>query len=230
MPIRFLALAPLALAQLLPVPVQARPLVVELFTSQSCSSCPPAEALLGELAGRPDLLALAFHVTYWNGLGWKDAFAFDGATQRQVDYADRLGDGTFTPQMVVDGRRSVVGSLRADVAAALEAARTEATSAADLVVSRRDGQMRVTVGPGHGAARVVVVGFDRAHRTAVARGENAGRSIDQTNVVRSLRDLGPWEGRPLDLTGPAPAGEVLAVLLQGADGRILGAARLQPGA
>src|ERR1700746_3918568 len=101
-----------------------RPIVVELFTSEGCSSCPPADALLAELAGRPDLLALSFHVDYWDGLGWKDPFSSPDATRRQRGYADLLGLATvYTPQMVVDGRWQAVGSDRSEVEQALGSAR-----------------------------------------------------------------------------------------------------------
>src|SRR5436190_20900837 len=101
-----------------------RPTVVELFTSQGCSSCPPADALLAQLAGRPDLLALSFHVDYWDRLGWKDPFSSAAATQRQHRYAELLGLATvYTPQMVVDGKWQAVGSDRSDVEQALSSAR-----------------------------------------------------------------------------------------------------------
>ena len=113
------ALSRLALlaAALLPAPVAAapRPVVVELFTSQSCSSCPPAEALLGELAGEGgDLLPLAFHVTYWDRLGWHDPYGLAAATSRQAAYGSRFGDGSYTPEMVVDGETALVGSARGE--------------------------------------------------------------------------------------------------------------------
>lgn len=224
-------LATLLPAVIAPVMAEARPVVVELFTSQGCSSCPPAETLLGEYAGRADLLPLGFHVTYWDYLGWKDTFSFEGATERQSAYAKRLGDGNFTPQLVVDGRRSVVGSRRSDVAAAIAQAHEQARSAADtdVRVTRRGGQVSIKVGAGQGSAHVLLVGYDPARRTAVARGENAGRTVPQANVVRSLHDLGAWAGQPIELTAGEPAGENLAVILQASDGRILGAARSDPG-
>ncbi|MGU3539151.1 DUF1223 domain-containing protein [Methylobacterium sp. A54F] len=223
------------LAALLPaaLPVtgaSARPVVVELFTSQGCSSCPPAEALLGEMAGRSDLLPLGFHVTYWNRLGWRDTASFEGATERQAAYARRLGDGNFTPQLVVDGRHSLVGSRRAEAEAALARARAEARAeAATVALTRQDGRVGIRIGAGRGPAEILLVGFDRSVRTAVARGENGGRTIAQANVVRSLRSLGTWAGAALALSEPVPAGEDLAVILQAPDGRILGAERLAPG-
>lgn len=210
-------------------PALARPVVVELFTSQGCSSCPPAEALLGELAGRDDLLALGFHVTYWDDLGWKDTASFEGATERQAAYAGRLGEGNFTPQIVIDGRRSVVGSRRAEAASALAAARAEMGAETEIAVARRNGHVAVTVGSGKGSGRVILVGFDHALRTPVARGENGGRTLVQANVVRSLRTLGTWSGEPLKFSEALPAGQDAAVIVQRSDGRILGAARLSPG-
>src|SRR5438876_198466 len=107
-----------------PVAAAERPIVVELFTSQGCSSCPPADALLAELADRPGILALSFHVDYWDRLGWKDPFSSPAATRRQQRYADLLGLATvYTPQIVVDGKWQAVGSDRAEVERALGSAR-----------------------------------------------------------------------------------------------------------
>ncbi|KQO53243.1 DUF1223 domain-containing protein [Methylobacterium sp. Leaf85] len=222
-----LALGPVLLVS---GPALARPVVVELFTSQGCSSCPPAEALLGELAGRDDLLALGFHVTYWDDLGWKDTASFEGATERQATYAGHLGEGNFTPQLVIDGRRSVVGSRRTEATSAVAAARAEMGAETEIAIVRRNGRFAVTVGAGKGSAKVFLVGFDRSLRTPVARGENSGRTLVQANVVRSLRTLGTWSGEPLEFSEALPAGQDAAVIVQQSDGRILGAARLVPGA
>jgi hypothetical protein len=206
-----------------------RPVVLELFTSQSCSSCPPAEALLTELSrGRPDILALGYHVTYWNRLNWRDTFSLPEATERQNAYAAQLGgDSVFTPQLVVDGRRSVVGSEREAVAAAIAQARGQTGTATDLRLAREGGKLVVTVGEGTGGGRLVLVGFDPGeHRTAVRSGENAGRALVQSNIVRSVRTLGTWTGAAQRLSEPAPAGADAAILLQAPDGRILAAARL----
>ncbi len=209
---------------LVAVPAAARPVVVELFTSQGCSSCPPAEALLGELARRGDVLPLGFHVTYWNALGWRDPFSFEGATARQASYAARLGGGSYTPEMVVDGRRQAVGSDRGAVEAAIGSARGD--EAVPIRLERKGGGVAITVGAGQGRGRVLLVGFDPQHRTPVGRGEDSGRTLVESNVVRSLRVVGSYDGAPLTLDAPAGGGEAAAVIVQGADGRILGAARL----
>lgn len=222
-----LAVLGMTLLAVSPASARTRPVVVELFTSQSCSSCPPAEELLGELAREPgDLLPLAFHVTYWNRLNWRDTVSLPAATDRQNAYAARLGEGVFTPQMVIDGRRSVVGSQRDEVASAIARARGERGDAAEIGLIRQGAGLRVTVGKGGGAGRLLLVGFDREHRTAVIRGENAGRTIVQANVVREIRPIGEWTGSARSLSEPAPAGADAAVILQAPDGRILGAARL----
>lgn len=219
----------LALPLLAAMPARAaeRPVVLELFTSQGCSSCPPAEALLGDYAARGGaVLPLAFHVTYWNGLGWRDGFSLPAATDRQAAYAARFGEGSFTPQMVIDGRRSVVGSRRGEVAEAIGRAKAEVGAAVPVSLARRGGEIAVSIGAGGGSGSVTLVGFDRAHTTAVARGENAGRSIAQANIVRAVREIGRFTGGAQTLTVPLPQGTDAAVIVQAPDGRILGAARL----
>ena len=168
-------------------------------------------------------------MTYWNRLGWKDAFSFEGATNRQAAYASQLGSGSFTPQLVVDGVRSLVGSHRGEANAAIAAAKANATTAAKItLVSKRD-KIGITIGLGKGTARILLVGFDRKHRTAIGRGENGGRTVVQANVVRSLRDLGRWEGEAVKLSAERPVGEDFVLILQEPGGRIVGAERLQAG-
>jgi hypothetical protein len=204
-----------------------RPIVVELFTSQGCSSCPPADTYLTELSqNRPDVLALAFHVTYWNDLGWQDPFSFDAATQRQGSYGTRFGNGVYTPEIVVDGAKDVVGSNRGGVASAIERAAHESLTLASIAAWREGGQLSIQVGRGSGSGQLLLVGFDHEHRTAVGRGENYGRMLTESNVVRSIRAIGQWSGAPLQLTESFPEGEDAAVLLQTSDGRIAGASRL----
>jgi hypothetical protein len=204
-----------------------RPVVVELFTSQGCSSCPPANAYLNELArGRTDVLPLAFHVTYWDRLGWKDPFSLAEATSRQDHYGHRFGDGSYTPEIVVDGASSHVGSHRQDVGAAIDAAKHESTTAAKLSVAKQTDGLSIDVGAGKGQGRLLLIGFDHAHTTPIRRGENGGRTLEEANVVRSVRGIGDWQGSPLTLREKFPEGEDVAVILEAPDGRIVGAARL----
>jgi hypothetical protein len=223
-------IAPLALAAML-APVAAvaadRPVVVELFTSQGCSSCPPANAYLNELArDRSDVLALAFHVTYWDRLGWRDPFSMEAATERQARYGHKFGDGSYTPEIVIDGASSHVGSRRDEVGPAIDAAKRQGRTATSVSVAKAGGQLTIDVADGSGNGKVLLVGFDRDHETAIRRGENGGRTLRESNVVRSLREVGDWQGKALHISEKLPDGEDVAVIVQAADGRIVGAARL----
>ncbi|WP_413206636.1 DUF1223 domain-containing protein [Rhodospirillum sp. A1_3_36] len=217
------------------------PTVVELFTSQGCSSCPPADALLGDLARRPDVVALSFHVNYWDRLGWPDPYATAWGTDRQRAYAQRMALSTvYTPQMVIDGRTDVAGSRPAQVMAALEDSRARASGRLPLRLSRRGNALAVTLGEGpkgEGGLRLVLLSLIPRAENGVNRGENAGRHLSHVNVVRSLRDLGAWDGRAetreVSLSGAELAQkDRLAVLVQrrdasGAPGPILGAGILE---
>ena len=203
------------------------PIVVELFTSQGCSSCPPADAFLTDLArDRRDVLPLAFHVTYWDTTGWKDPYSLDAATTRQQDYARHLGDdGVYTPQMVVDGTTGFVGSRRSQGLSVIAGATRKPVP----VSLTRDGQtLLVKLGRGAGRAQILLIGFDPSHETHVGRGENTGRTLLESNIVRSLTPIGTWSGSPIELHAPPQAGQDFAVLLQTANDTIIGAARLQP--
>ena len=203
-----------------------RPVVVELFTSEGCSSCPPADAFLTDLArGRRDVLPLAFHVTYWNSLGWRDPYSLDAATNRQSQYGSRFGDGSYTPEMVVDGQKGLVGSERGEAEAAIASAERQGRTAAPVRLSRQGGRVSITVGAGSGSGRILLVGFDPEHRTAVGRGENSGRTLTESNIVRSIRPVGQWTGAALTLDEEAPAGQEVAVLMEAPGGAIIGAAR-----
>jgi hypothetical protein len=222
-------LAPLLAMTAFAAPVASQaaraPVVVELFTSQGCSSCPPADAVLTDLAThRPDVLALAFHVTYWDYLGWKDPYGLTAATARQKSYAKALSaEGVYTPQMVVDGQRQFVGSDRGAALAAIQAAPPKPIS---LQIARDSSGLSISIGAGSGPAHVLLVGYDPAHQTSVGRGENGGRTLLESNIVRSLTTVGDWSGSPLALKTPMPAGERVAVILQEDSGRIVGAVRL----
>lgn len=204
----------------------ARPVVAELFTSEGCSSCPPADALVAELARtRPDLLLLTFHVTYWNNLGWHDPYSFDAATQRQRHYVARgVSPEVYTPALIVDGKLDAVGSDPAAVDHTLRQAAANQETAAPIDIQRRPEGLTVSVGAGTGNGTLLLIGYDRLHRTPVGRGENGGRTLEEANIVRSMSTLGAWSGTPVHLQVPSPAGQDVAVLLQRDDGHIVGAA------
>jgi hypothetical protein len=207
-----------------------RPVVVELFTSQGCSSCPPANAYLNELSkSRADVLPLAFHVTYWDNLGWKDPFSLDAATTRQGRYGRRFGDGSYTPEIVVDGATGMVGSHRGDVGTAIEKAKQQNRTVADVSVTRAGSGVAITIGSGTGIGKVLLIGFDHEHVTAIGRGENSGRTLPESNVVRSIRSVGQWSGAPLKIDERFPEGQDVAVVLEAPDGQIIGASRLTGG-
>ena len=204
-----------------------RPVLVELFTSEGCSSCPPADALLAELASRPDVLALSFHVDYWDRLGWKDPFSSHEATQRQERYATLLDLATvYTPQIVVDGGWQAVGSDRADVEHALDLARRDRQEV-PITLGLAQGQAHIKLGPGSGAAAasVLLIGFDRRHVTAVKRGENAGRTLPHVDVVRGVEEIARYSGTAGAIAAPIRWNcDRIAVVLQATDGRVLGVA------
>jgi len=199
--------------------------VVELFQSQGCSSCPPANANVMALSDRPDLLTLSFGVTYWDQLGWKDTFASPQYTERQWDYARAFHRrNVFTPQVVVNGRADAVGMDRNELEALI---RREAGLAGPEI---RLGKDDVMVGAGAGiAAAVWLVRYDpRTVLVPIARGENGGATLPHKNVVRSLTKLGDWTGKAATYRLPSATDVNFrdAVLVQaGSGGAILAAAR-----
>lgn len=203
---------------------RAHPIVIELFQSQGCSSCPPANANVMALGDRPDLLTLSFGVTYWDYLGWKDTFASPQFTQRQWDYARALHHtNVYTPQVVVNGRTDLVGTNRAELNAVI-AAQNPLPGAPTVAI--RNGV--ATVGSGQGSAQVWLVRFDpNVVQVPIARGENGGRTLPHKNVVKALVKLGNWSGMPQDYRLPKPARPEWrnAILVQkGPGGAILAAA------
>jgi hypothetical protein len=207
----------------------AAPVVVELFTSQGCSSCPPADALLGELAQRRDVIALAFHIDYWDYIGWKDPFASPDFTRRQRGYAGALGLRTvYTPQMVIDGRADVVGSHRAQVEELVR--QSSSVPKLALKLEAADGKTRLILPDAHfeRPAAIWLAIYDREERTAVRRGENAGQTLSDYNIVRELREVATWDGSAqvieLDLADATADGMGGAVLIQSeGQGQIIGA-------
>ncbi len=225
--------ATLILALLLALPARAAQelTVVELFTSQGCSSCPPADRFLNELADKPGLLALSFHVDYWDYIGWKDPFASPEHTRRQRTYSKYMGlRGVYTPQIVVQGRTHMTGSDRRRVTKAIHEAAKGDILAVDLSQAP-DGAVTVRLPRSDKPepATVWLVTFDREHATKVRRGENRGREIKNANVVRSLADIGEWTGEAAELQAKVePNGaDGCAVIVQAkGDGRVLGGAKM----
>jgi hypothetical protein len=209
------AMSALAIALYAPSTEAAtRPVVVELFTSQGCSSCPPANANLIELSKRPDVLALSFSVTYWDYLGWKDIFGKPEFTERQAVYEPALGEpGSFTPQMVVDGRASTVGQRLSELEGLIAATHPDDEPSIDL------GADKVKIGAGKapsGGADVWLVRYDpKLVRVPVKRGENSGATLPHTHVVHELERLGTWSGDVSSFAVPVDTqGLRTAVLVQ----------------
>lgn len=213
--------------------------VVELFTSQSCYSCPPAEAFLGELvSGRTDVLALEFHVDYWDELvygsagRWKDVFSSRANTERQLSYnkAIRGRPSVYTPQIVIDGREEAVGTRRSDVLSAIGRAGQDGGQRLDVSVEPdAAGGLVVSIeGQVQEDAAVWLVRFQREATTRVLRGENHGKTLTNHNIVKELNRIADWDGRStsvpvrdLDLS----PGDTCAILVQSHSlGPIIGAA------
>jgi hypothetical protein len=197
---------------------EPRPAVVELYTSEGCSSCPPAEVYVGELAQRRDVLALTFHVDYWDNLGWPDRFALPDAVLRQRGYAKALAKSSvYTPQVVIDGRGDFVGSDRRAIGRALANPRDDGVS---IALGAGDGNVTISLAKRGGVAtsEVILVAYQRKAVSTVARGENAGRTLEEFNIVRSFRTLGRWEGETRQFGAridSLPAGTTdIAVLVQ----------------
>ena len=179
--------------------------VVELFTSQGCSSCPPADQLLGELAARDDVIALSFHVDYWNYLGWDDPFSSVASTNRQREYRAAFGlRYIYTPQIVVGGAAQEVGSHRGKVLRAIE--RVRATRQVKVDISHPDKKTAiVSIGAGEtpsGPAKVWLFAYDKSHTTDIGRGENSGVKMVNTHVVRETREIGEWNGKDIKISLP----------------------------
>ena len=204
-----------------------KPVVLELFTSQGCSSCPPADALLGQLARRPDVIALAWHVDYWDRLGWRDPYASREATGRQRAYARQLSSAVFTPALVINGAKFLVGSDRAAVETAIVAA---AALPVAVTLSRTEDGTVLEIGAAPGPVRVLRAVYDPEHATVVSAGENDGARLHEYRIVREVETLGEWDGSARRFAVQAPGlGQGQVILVQSADLRVVGAAEQPPG-
>lgn len=215
--------------------------VVELFTSQGCSSCPPADAALRELAAQGDVVALSYHVDYWNYLGWTDTLSSRENTERQYGYARTLGrSGVYTPQAVINGRDHVKGTDRAAINSKIALLSASGSGLTVPVKATMKGkEIEIEIGAGAGEAEVVVAYFTRHEQVEVLKGENSGKRMDYWHSVYDVQSVGMWNGKSMKITLP---GKVMgkskkdgcAVLLQasgpgGEPAAILGATVLMVG-
>lgn len=210
---------------------QDRPVVVELFTSQGCSSCPPADAFLHELAKRSDVIALALHVDYWDYIGWKDSFADPAYTQRQRGYARVQGERVvYTPQMMINGVEHAVGNRKREVSALVAKYANEAPVVA-VSANLSGGTVLITLSDSRtsGDFNVHLVSYAPSSTVNIKRGENAGRTISYANVVTNWQTIGRWNGRgQKQLREAVPANVNHVVLVQKRGHReIIGAVRVQ---
>jgi len=213
--------------------------VVELFTSQGCYSCPPAEKFLGDLAGQKSVIALEFHVDYWDDLvygaagKWKDPFSKPAYTQRQRTYDQRIrGTGNvYTPQMVIDGKLEAVGSRRLSMLNAMREAETARRDSVGITVTMASGRVQKVDldAAGNGAGSVWLVRFIKVKETRVSSGENKGKALLSHNIVTGVQKIGKWSGKPASFAVRDFAlaeGEGCAVLVQDdRQGPVLGAAQ-----
>ncbi len=215
--------------------------VIELFTSQGCSSCPPADAALGELVAQGDMVVLSYHVDYWNYLGWTDTLSSKENTERQYGYAKSLGrSGVYTPQVVINGRDHVKGT---DLTVINDKVKTLSQNGKGLDVpvtaAMRGDEIEIEIDAGKGQADVVVAYFTKRQQVDVTKGENSGKTMEYWHAVYDVQSVGTWNGQSMKLTLPGKLmgkskKDGCAILLQasgpgGEPGAILGATVLMAG-
>jgi hypothetical protein len=205
--------------------------VVELFTSQGCSACPPADEMLAHLGERDNVIALALHVDYWDYIGWKDKFAHAAFTKRQKGYARAFGSRTiYTPQMVINGSKDVVGNRPMDVTDMVQDFSRKGMLVS-LDLSRSGGSLSISA-PAHQGmqnADVILVRYTPKQTVTIQRGENAGKSLNYSHIVTEWTDIGDWNGSaPLSQKVTLEGGAPVVILVQAKNhGPILAAARLR---
>jgi hypothetical protein len=211
-----------------------RPVIVELFTSQGCSSCPPADAFFETLKGKPGIVALSYHVDYWDYLGWRDTLGSSEYSQRQYDYAKSRGDmNVYTPQMIINGGSHFVGSQTSKVSGGIDTAHVEGTARwVDIAMSdnKTDIMIDIAAGAPTQKATLWLMAFAPSVSTDIKKGENAGKTVAYHNVVRKMVPAGMWHGEPAKIVLPRESvipedckGWV-ALLQEGKVGRVIGVA------
>jgi hypothetical protein len=185
--------------------------VIELFTSQGCSDCPPADRTFAGYVDRGGFITLAWHVDYWDYLGWKDTFSNKSATNRQESYNSKIGAGVFTPQFVVNGQRSGLGGEGGGLPVAVNV--------------RKNGKtLSVSAGSGNGSATFYLVTYTNSSTVQIQRGENSGKNITYRHTVSGLRSIGQWNGSAITLNVPNGGSNCAVILQRGTNGPIIGAA------
>ncbi|MBY5564162.1 DUF1223 domain-containing protein [Rhizobium leguminosarum] len=197
--------------------------VVELFTSQGCSSCPPADAAFRKLVNQGDVIALAYHVDYWNYLGWADTLSSKENTERQYGYAKTMGrSNVYTPQAIVNGRDHLAGADLNGINSKIDSYSSEGNGlTVPISAAMRGDELEIKIGAGQGKANVVMVYFDKEKTINVEKGENSGQKISYLHSVTNVETVGMWDGKATSLTLPAsvlqrPQLEGCAILLQSA--------------
>ncbi|EJC81684.1 uncharacterized secreted protein [Rhizobium leguminosarum bv. trifolii WSM2297] len=197
--------------------------VVELFTAQGCSSCPPADAAFRKLVSQGDVIALAYHVDYWNYLGWADTLSSKENTERQYGYARTMGrSNVYTPQAIVNGRGHLAGADLSGINSKIDTYSGEGNGlTVPISASMRGDELEIKIGAGQGKANVVMVYFDKEKTIEVEKGENSGKKLSYLHSVTNVETVGMWDGKATSLTLPAsvlqrPQLEGCAILLQSA--------------
>ncbi|MDK4735713.1 thioredoxin family protein [Rhizobium sp. CNPSo 3490] len=197
--------------------------VVELFTSQGCSSCPPADAAFRKLVNQGDVIALAYHIDYWNYLGWADTLSSKENTERQYGYARTMGrSNVYTPQAIVNGRGHLAGADLTGINSKIDTYSSEGNGlTVPVSAAMRGDELEIKIGAGQGKANVVMVYFDKEKTIDVEKGENSGKKISYLHSVTNVETVGMWDGKATSLTLPAsvlqrPQLEGCAILLQSA--------------
>lgn len=215
--------------------------VVELFTSQGCASCPPADNTLPQLITQGDLVVLSYHVDYWNYLGWTDTLSSKENTERQYGYAKTMGrSGVYTPQAIINGRDHVKGTDQTIINGKVDSLQKAGQGLTVPVVATMHGdEIEIELGEGHGQADVVVAYFTKHQQVDVTKGENSGKNMDYWHAVYDVQTVGMWNGQKMTLKLPGKAmgktkKDGCAILLQtsgsgGEPASIIGATVLMAG-